>query len=1394
MAVKAVVPSSVRRTDTMFGRPRTAGLMAITLTLVVVLTFLAIPGTSEEGQVQTIETRVSEDPMWADAGRIEWRKDLSGSNWGYTSATSVADVNNDGYLEVLVVSNSYGEGYDNRERYSTSLNIIDNNGNVIDSYSPESTHLRTTIPPIVCDLDADGQLEILIGGSGESADPWDWSWESTLLCLDSDLNLLWTFNASESWTNHCPAVGDLNNDGMLEIIYAASQEVICIDHKGDMLWGMESDQFWDFGYSPSIEDLDRDGWLEVILVTWDGVLVLDGDPSDGYDDGVPDSDHDHLKPYKRTDFDLLWYFQESIFGKWWWGDASAIADVRGDGKLEIITGTENGVLACLDAYGNMIWNSEIEGVASTPVIGDVDNDGRDDILTLTYDWNWWDDWGWEEDGTLTTRDNNTNGDDDDKDEDPDRDEPYWEDYYHIVCMDGEEGDIKWMLPIDWWGSNIILCDLDMDRDLEAITTSADQILCIDCDEDGDGDISEDEILWEFSSDSYYGWYNSFVVADIDLDNQMELVTVSEDMVYSLSAGGISSTGGIEWGKLFYDLYNTNHYIHPMQSGVYVYPKDSASSDESIMVSYASAGEVIQYDMTVLNAGKYQTYYGQTDAEFSDTFVLYADNVPEGWSAVLSKQQVTLGPRETEDITLQVQVPYGAASEEAAKITVVAQAKLQPRINDTQDTVTIVKGRYNVKLSCADNVHGDGVPSDDGELIGGDSTVFRVTVTNLGRENDTIILTTDAPYGFNVSLTVPVIEGEARLPLGAGEARDVLMIVDIPTWATGGDYIINITGTSEGDPDVSDTLSTTTRVMGAFANIVLRCDDPVKDIEPGQTLVYNLTVLNFLGDELEVEINLTSPDLEYGWEASLSANPVTVAGFDATELTLMITAPDDALADTLAVFDLSASVEGNIMLRDQLRVYARVIHVYGLDTQLSQDIASLVPEGVVHLTLEVENTGNGFDHWGLFYEDIPGEWTIERDSNPMTLDPRNKTTQTILFNITVPRSAVVGTYDISLLVTSEGGRHYWHNTTVEVLQYYGLELAVEPIYQTTSAGRILLVELNISNTGNGPDGVGLSAEQTLPGSTMELMFDGSLEQFETLNGFDPIEMAGNDESTEWADWSMIYAERQFTVQPFSHQVIKTAIIVPSTAYLGTYEFTITARSAGLTNLTALNKTVVEVTAPDLTVITNGAQLKDLGQGDVGVLNVDVANLGNAPAYNVTVSLYLNDEEVPADSETFGVVKTNETVVLKWVVRGDEDNVRIVVDPEDDISEVDETNNEKEVKVELAGSSANVGQAADLTLWIALIIAALLIIAVIAYIIMMKRSQSMKPASIKPETSEQDDAAEQVRGGGARASGGRWGVDGGEGGDSSEESEDKPKKAKGSKKSKGKGKSKPTKDNK
>ena len=84
-----------------------------------------------------------------------------------------------------------------------------------------------------------------------------------------------------------------------------------------------------------------------------------------------------------------------------------------------------------------------------------------------------------------------------------------------------------------------------------------------------------------------------------------------------------------------------------------------------------------------------------------------------------------------------------------------------------------------------------------------------------------------------------------------------------------------------------------------------------------------------------------------------------------------------------------------------------------------------------------------------------------------------------------------------------------------------------------------------------------------------------------------------------------------------------------------------------------------------------------------ITADVTNVGGETSYQFKVSFYAGDAIVPFDSVTLNNIDADQTipVSVNWEAREGVDRIRVIVDPEDVIIEVNDDDNSAEHKVEI-----------------------------------------------------------------------------------------------------------------
>jgi len=334
-----------------------------------------------------------------------------------TSSAATADFDGDGYKEI-VVGGSDGilhvvsfDGSEWQEVWSRQTNIDINAG----SPAKPNSNNNITTSPAIADLDNDGHLDVVVTVGGDVHTDYANRRNGGVLVYRFDTSQPWGFSIIESlspdgtrgwpqpridqvgegaghsdpdglWDgiHTSPAVGDLDGDGDLEIVVAGiDRRLHAWHHDGVVVdsWPISQwngDPLWRGGLSsPALGDLDDDGLPEVVVGT--------------------------MSPYENGEQDenaTLWAINgdstsvpgfpiqtEQILHS-----SPALGDIDDDGSLEIVIGVgwgtpyrQNIVYAWNhDATPLPNWPRETSGVTmAPPALGDIDNDGALEIVIGT---------------------------------------------------------------------------------------------------------------------------------------------------------------------------------------------------------------------------------------------------------------------------------------------------------------------------------------------------------------------------------------------------------------------------------------------------------------------------------------------------------------------------------------------------------------------------------------------------------------------------------------------------------------------------------------------------------------------------------------------------------------------------------------------------------------------------------------------------------------------------------------------------------------------------------------------------------------------------------------------------------------------------------------------------
>jgi len=219
---------------------------------------------------------------------------------------------------------------------------------------PKSTGAPVNSSPVLGDLDGDGVLEIVVGSDNNKVYAWK---------PDGTLMPGWPVTTGDS-VRSSPALADIDGDGRLDVIVGSFDNKVYVwNFNGSLLAGWPVVTGSVVYSSPSVGDIDGDQRPEVIVGSFDNKVYA-----------------------WNADGTLVrgWPKPTGLFVY----SSPALADIDRDGLVEVIVGTDNNRVFAWNGDGTDVegWPTATEHVVpSSPAVGDIDNDGVLEVVVGSWD-------------------------------------------------------------------------------------------------------------------------------------------------------------------------------------------------------------------------------------------------------------------------------------------------------------------------------------------------------------------------------------------------------------------------------------------------------------------------------------------------------------------------------------------------------------------------------------------------------------------------------------------------------------------------------------------------------------------------------------------------------------------------------------------------------------------------------------------------------------------------------------------------------------------------------------------------------------------------------------------------------------------------------------------------
>ncbi len=329
----------------------------------------------------------------------------------YTATVALGDL--DGVPGAEIVGASWN---------TNEIFVFTHDGSTLPGW-PKSTKDLCWASPVIGDFDGDGDREVIAYDVDGTV--YVWHHDGTEL-MDGDGDPLTDgpfFSAglaSDGWHVSTPALADMDNDGIVELIVAAPYDYIYVlnsDQSAVAGWPVfNGDAGANIGASPVVGDIDGDSFPEVIIQnSYSRVLGLnhDGTPMSGWPRWVNGSSFfagsaaladltgdGYLEVVIPGMNSLCYIYRYNGAALPGWPKAYStsgatesspiIADITGDGNLDIILGGEEGRLNAWEIDGSEIpgFPIQLSGfIRATPIVRDLDFDGDVELIATCWDQN-----------------------------------------------------------------------------------------------------------------------------------------------------------------------------------------------------------------------------------------------------------------------------------------------------------------------------------------------------------------------------------------------------------------------------------------------------------------------------------------------------------------------------------------------------------------------------------------------------------------------------------------------------------------------------------------------------------------------------------------------------------------------------------------------------------------------------------------------------------------------------------------------------------------------------------------------------------------------------------------------------------------------------------------------
>ena len=465
---------------------------------------------------------------------------------------------------------------------------------------------------------------------------------------------------------------------------------------------------------------------------------------------------------------------------------------------------------------------------------------------------------------------------------------------------------------------------------------------------------------------------------------------------------------------------------------------------------ASPGSKVSYTLKVTNVGN-----------AADRFNLLVDstNKTAGWTATLGTHttpQVASG--NSHNVTLQVTAPVTGMYTDLGYVNVTVTSEKNGSQSEMAYTITgILSERY---LSL-------GVDNSSMEGPQGGSVSFNFTLTNSGNCLDRVDITATPPAGWsspNISPTYFALEPDT--------SGTFTVVQSIPSTALHKGFSLTLKAKSRDDSSVNTTSTVTVDVEQDYDVQVTIPGSNSKDVNPGDTVVYNFTVKN--KGNGEDTISLSQDGIPVAWSWALSDSSVSLPAEDTQSVSLTVTIPSDYENFGPLEVELIAQSDGDANAKDNSsKIIINVQKTYSVILTCNKLQKSGYPEDTLFYIITINNDGNAEDLIKISVD--AGTYSSWASLNDTLFTIAANDHSTVNLTVEIPDNQPAGNYAINITATSQNAKNKGFvktdtiSTVTKVKPRYKVYLFPDGgNVSEVDAGKSVTYYLGVQNKGLGKD--------------------------------------------------------------------------------------------------------------------------------------------------------------------------------------------------------------------------------------------------------------------------------------------------------------------------------------